>query len=366
MNPSLSPLYHRIVVKIGSNVLTRPDATLDVTRLSHIVDQVAQLHAAGVEVIVVSSGAVASGRSELRGRLVNPDIDEVSARQLFSAVGQAKLINRYYELFRDHNLVCGQVLTTKENFATRRHYLNQRHCMLTMLRQGVVPVVNENDTVSVTELMFTDNDELSGLIASMMDADALIILSNIDGIYTGDPALPDSRLITTVPLDSDLTAGISTKRSSAGRGGMTTKYRIARRVASEGIPVVIANGKRQDILTRVVTDPDALCTRFEAAGERASSVKKWIAHSDIFAQGTVRVNAGAAEALRQSEGVSLLPVGVTHVDGDFAEGDIVLVVDPDNRTVAWGRTTADSAAARSAIGLAGQPPLIHADYIFVP
>lgn len=366
MTPEPSPLYRRIVVKIGSNVLTRPDGTLDVTQLSHLVDQVAQLHQRGVEVIVVSSGAVASGRSELRGRLIDPNIDEVSARQLFSAVGQAKLINRYYELFREHALACGQVLTTKENFATRRHYLNQRHCMLTMLRQGVVPVVNENDTVSVTELMFTDNDELSGLIATMMDADALIILSNVDGIYTGDPRLPDSRLISRVPLDSDLTAGISTARSSAGRGGMTTKYRIARRVASEGIAVVIANGKRQGILTQVVTDPDALCTRFDAAAERASSVKKWIAHSDIFAQGTVHVNAGAAEALRQSEGVSLLPVGVTAIDGDFADGDIVLVLDPDGATVAWGRATMTASAARTVIGQPAHQPLIHADYIFVP
>ena len=164
----------RIAVKIGSNVLTRRDGTLDVTRMSALVDQVAELHKAGVEIILVSSGAVASGRSEIHPA---KKLDSVDQRQLFSAVGQAKLINRYYELFREHNIACGQVLTTKENFSTRRQYLTQKQCMEVMLENKVIPIVNENDTISVTELMFTDNDELSGLVAAMMQAEALIILS---------------------------------------------------------------------------------------------------------------------------------------------------------------------------------------------
>ena len=158
--------FTRIAVKVGSNVLTRRDGTLDVTRMSALVDQIAELHKTGVEVILISSGAVASGRSEIR---TIKKLDSVDQRQLFSAVGQAKLINRYYELFRDHAIPVGQVLTTKESFGTRRHYLNQKNCMTVMLENGVIPIVNENDTISVTELMFTDNDELSGLIASMMD-----------------------------------------------------------------------------------------------------------------------------------------------------------------------------------------------------
>jgi len=185
----------RIAVKIGSNVLTRRDGTLDVTRMSALVDQVAELHKAGVEVILVSSGAVASGRSEIHP---TKKLDSVDQRQLFSAVGQAKLINRYYELFREHGIPVGQVLTMKENFATRRHYLNQKNCMTVMLENGVIPIVNENDTISVSELMFTDNDELSGLIASMMDVQALIILSNIDGIYNGSPADPSSEVIREI------------------------------------------------------------------------------------------------------------------------------------------------------------------------
>ena len=235
--------FKRITVKIGSNVLTRSDGTLDVTRMSAIVDQVAELYRAGIEVILVSSGAVASGRSELKN-LTQRRMDSVDQRQLFSAVGQAKLINRYYELFRDHNIAVGQVLTMKENFATRRHYLNQRNCMMVMLDNGVIPIVNENDTVSVTELMFTDNDELSGLIASMMDSQALVILSNVDGIYSGTPGSPGAEVIAEVEPDRDLSEYISTEKSGFGRGGMITKCGIARKVADEGIEVIIAKARQ--------------------------------------------------------------------------------------------------------------------------
>ena len=207
----------RIVIKIGSNVLTRADGMLDITRMSSIVDQVAELRRAGIEVILVSSGAVASGRGELRDMVDSSRLDDLSARQLFSAVGQAKLINRYYEFFREHGIHCGQVLATKENFARRVNYLNQQHCMSAMLAAGVIPIVNENDTVSLTELMFTDNDELSGLIATMMSADRLIILSNIDGLYTGDPADPASRLIARVEPGDDPSEHIATSKKSLGR-----------------------------------------------------------------------------------------------------------------------------------------------------
>ena len=201
--------FKRIVVKVGSNVLTRKDGTLDVTRMSALVDQVAELRQMGMEVILVSSGAVASGRSEVQSL---KKLDSVEQRQLFSAVGQAKLINRYYELFREHHIAVGQVLTTKENFGTRRHYLNQKRCMSVMLENRVIPIVNENDTISVTELMFTDNDELSGLVASMMDMQALIILSNIDGIYNGSPSDPGAEVIRQVEPGKDLTDYIQTEK----------------------------------------------------------------------------------------------------------------------------------------------------------
>ena len=247
----------RIAVKIGSNVLTRRDGTLDFTRMSALVDQVADLRHAGIEVVLISSGAVASGRSELH--LPTSEVshmDSVEQRQLFSAVGQAKLMGRYVELFRDHDIHVGQVLTMKESFSTPEQYQNQRACMMTMLEHGVLPIVNENDTVAVTELMFTDNDELSGLVARMLQCQWLIILSNIDGIYNGDPKDPSSTIIREVEPDMNLDDFIQASRSSAGRGGMVSKYSTAREVSAEGIDVFIANGKRENILIQLLQTPD--------------------------------------------------------------------------------------------------------------
>lgn len=244
----------RIVVKIGSNALTRPDGRLDVTRMSALVDQIAWLRQKGHEVILVSSGAVACGRRELKN--VDHELDSVEQRQLFSAMGQAKLIGLYYDLFREYHIHVGQVLTMKENFRPGEQYENQRACMRVMLENGVLPIVNENDTVSVTELMFTDNDELSGLIAQMMEADTLILLSNIDGIYTGNPADPQSQLIKEVLPGTDLSDYIQTEKSSAGRGGMQSKYATATKIQQAGISVIIANGKRENVLVDLIEHPE--------------------------------------------------------------------------------------------------------------
>ena len=242
----------RIVVKVGSNVLTRKDGKLDVTRMSALVDQIAWLRQHDHEVILVSSGAMASGRGEIK---VDHLLDSVEQRQLFSAVGQVKLVGLYYDLFREFDIHIGQVLTMKENFEPGEQYQNQQACMKVMLENDVLPIVNENDTVSVTELMFTDNDELSGLIAQMMQADMLILLSNIDGIYTGHPDDPDATLIRCVEKGTDLQGYIQASKSTHGRGGMTSQYATAAALQQKGIKVVIANGKREDILIDLLTHP---------------------------------------------------------------------------------------------------------------
>ncbi len=355
--------FTKIAIKIGSNVLTRRDGTLDVTRMSALVDQVAELYKAGIEVIMISSGAVASGRSEIRP---SKRLDNVDQRQLFSAVGQAKLINRYYELFRDHGIAVGQVLTMKENFSTRRHYLNQRNCMMVMLENGVIPIVNENDTVSVTELMFTDNDELSGMIASMMDVQALIILSNIDGIYNGSPSAPDTQVIREVEPGKDLSDYIQTEKSGFGRGGMLTKTTIARKVADEGITVIIANGKKDNILVDLLQHPDTtVCTRFVPSQGEVSSVKKWIAHSEGFAKGELHLNEKAVDVLRGNKAVSVLPVGVVRIEGEFEKDDIVKIMNHEGMPVGVGRVAFDSKEARLMIGKHGQKPLVHYDYLYL-
>ncbi len=356
----------RIAVKIGSNVLTRPDGTLDVTRVSALVDQVCKLHKAGVEVVMISSGAVACGRGECRD-LDTSKLDNVSQRQLFSAIGQVKLINRYFDLFKDQGVKVGQVLTMKETFSTRRHYLNQRNCMMVMLEAGVIPIINENDTISITELMFTDNDELSGLIATMLDCDALVILSNIDGIYDGDPRNPDSRLIREVRKDEGVEEFIVAEKSGFGRGGMVTKHRVARKVSDEGVEVIIANGRRNDILTDLLLDknPATPCTRFIPSDNAASPMKRWIAHSEGFVKGVIKVNAQAAAAITSDHAASLLPVGVTAVDGEFDKDDLVKVVDNNGSTIGLGRVAYSSEYAREAMGKHGCKPMIHYDYLYI-
>ena len=356
--------FTKIAVKIGSNVLTRKDGTLDITRMSALVDQVAELHRHGVEVILISSGAVASGRSEVKA---NKKLDPVSARQLYSAVGQAKLINRYFELFREHKIACGQVLTTKENFGSRTHYLNQKHCMEVMLENKVIPIVNENDTISVTELMFTDNDELSGLIATMMGMDALIILSNIDGIYNGNPADPSSVVIREIDGGKeDLSEYVQTGKSSFGRGGMLTKCNIAQKVADEGITVIIANGKKENILPELLVKESAtVCTRFRPSAKPVSSVKKWIAHSEGFAKGEIHINKGAEEALLGPKATSILLVGVTRIAGDFEKDDIVKIINEAGIQIGVGCAGYDSREASGLIGKRDIKPLIHYDYLYI-
>jgi glutamate 5-kinase len=355
--------FKKIAVKIGSNVLTRADGTLDITRMSALVDQIAVLHKKGVEVVMISSGAVASGRSMLG---LNKKLDVVDQRQLYSAVGQAKLINHYWDLFRNHSITVGQVLTMKENFGSRRHYLNQRNCMQVMLDNKVIPIVNENDTVSVSELMFTDNDELSGLIASMMDMEALIILSNIDGIYNGSPTNPESKVIREIQKGQDISDFIQTTKSTFGRGGMGTKTTIARKIADEGIDVYIANGKTDNILLKLLDKKaDVICTRFVASTDEVSSVKKWIAHSQGFAKGEIHVNENAAKALNGEKAVSLLPIGAIKIVGDFEKDDIVKIIDHAGHSLGIGKAQYDSTKSRELLGKKNQKPLVHCDYMYL-
>lgn len=350
----------RIVIKVGSNVLTRADGKLNITRMSAIVDQIATLRRDGYEIILVSSGSVASGKGILK---VNKDLGSVEQRQLYSAVGQAKLISLYYTLFREQRFHIGQVLTMKESFATRREYLNQRACMEVMLSNGVIPIINENDTISVTELMFTDNDELSGLVASILNADTLIILSNVDGIYQD---VQKKNIISSVRFDDDLSQYIQSSKSSFGRGGMMTKCSIAQKAAEEGIRVIIANGNKDNILLDLINNPEQTPhTTFEPNQDGVSNVKKWIAHSDGFAKGEVIINKAAQAAIAGKEANSLLLVGVVRVEGDFEEGDIIHIYNEEGDKIGLGKTAYSSQDARASIGKHNLKPLIRYEYLYI-
>ena len=236
-----------------------------------------------------------------------------------------------------------------------------------MLAAGVIPIVNENDTISLTELMFTDNDELSGMVATMMDARLLIILSDVDGIFTGDPSDPGSKLITEIAPGSDNAEQfILNTKSSRGRGGMRTKYAIARKLALEGIPVAIACGKRDGILGAIASGSrDLPYTIFKASDKPISGIKMWIAHSGGFAKGSVTVNAGAAEALLGGRATSLLPVGITAVEGDFEKDDIVKILAPDGRCIAVGKANCASDTARKNMGHKRSKEFVHYDYLYI-
>ncbi len=356
--------YKKITVKIGSNVLAKADGTLNVSRIAHLVDQIAFLHKSGVEVVVVSSGAVAAGKAILR---ILKKTDLVSQRQLWAALGQVKLITRYSDFFNEHNVVCAQVLTTKESFSGRTHYLNMKNCFTTLLENRVVPIVNENDTISVNELMFTDNDELSGLIASMVNSEALILLSNVDGVFNAHPSNKNAKLIQQITNgDNEPEHSISSEQSDFGRGGMLTKFRIAQKVARNGIGVHVANGTKENVLIDLLDVKEELKhTFFVPNPKQNSGVKKWIAYSDGFAKGAVVINEGALNALNSEKAVSLLPVGVENIISEFAKGDLIKIKDESGNVVGIGKAQFSSDKFKTEKKSEKQRPLIHYDYLYL-
>lgn len=356
-------IYKRVAVKVGSNVLASSDGNLDYQRIAHLVEQIIALKQAGTEVVLISSGAVAAGKTVLP---VQNKIDTISARQLWSAIGQAKLMNLYTNYFQEQEMVCAQVLTTKENFSDRRHYLNMKNCISTMLENNVIPIVNENDTISVTELMFTDNDELSGLISSMMDCEALIILSNVDGIYNGIPGTEGASVIRSIKAsDRSFESFISAQKSGFGRGGMHTKYSIARKIAKEGTQVYIANGTRDEIILDIVKGIEVVSTKFIPNGKKLKSSKKWLAHSSSFAKGVAVVNEGAKEALSNVDANSLLLIGIIEIIGFFKKGDIVRIQDENGNFLGLGKSQYNSEDAIKLIGEKAKKPFVYYDYLYL-
>ena len=357
------PNFNRIAIKVGSNVITQSDGSLNDSRILRLVEDIAILYKQGIEVVLISSGAVAAGRSE-----VSPSkkTNIVAAKQIWAAIGQVKLMSSYQFLFGKYGIQAGQLLATKESFRDRIHYLNMKNCISAMLENRVLPIVNENDTISINELMFTDNDELSGLISSMMDCKSLIILSNVDGVYNGIPGDKDTELITRIDENSeDLEKYISASKSGFGRGGMFTKCNIARKIASQGVDVFIANGTRDSIISDIINRKDIPYTHFIASSKMETGVKKWLSHSDTFAKGAVVINAGAKEALLDEKATSLLMIGIIKVDGFFKSGDIVRIVDEEGNNIGLGKAKYDSKKTEQNLGKKLSKPFIHYDYLVI-
>lgn len=354
-------LVKRVLVKIGSNVLTLSSGLPDEKRIAHIVEQVIELKNSGCEVILVSSGAVAAGRSVVKD---TESLDRISRRQVLAATGQIELMKIYSNLFQEHNFSCAQVLVTKESFRTRGHYLNIKNCLEGLLKCEVIPIINENDVVSITGLMFTDNDELSGLVASMLSVESLFLLSNVDGIFTAHPSEPGAKLITEyIDKEVDLEDAVSDVKSEFGRGGMLTKAKTAKKIARLGIDVYIGNGTKDNVIRSILAKETG--TFFKADPRETSNVKKWLSHSADFSEASIMVNDGAKEALFSTKATSLLPIGVIKIKGTFKKGDVINIVDRKNKSIGLGKVSCNSDKANEIIGEHDHFPLVHYNYLIL-
>ena len=356
------PLYRKVVVKVGTNVITNDKGELDLNILDQLVSQIAELRRLGVEVLLVSSGAVGAGLSLVR---LPSELSPIASRQVLSSTGQIRLINTYAELFEKCGLTIAQILVTKSDFRDRIHYLNIRTCLASLLEQKIIPVINENDAVSVTELMFTDNDELSGMIASMMQVDAHIILSHVDGLFDMSLGEKNPGVISNIDIATEhFHQYIKPGKSEFGRGGMLTKCHIAHKLARFGITVHIANGQTPGILLDILGGK-TVGTRFTPQ-KPVHGRKRWIAHSEGLEKGAVIINGGAETALRSPERAnSLLPVGIVSVIGTFFKGDIIKVCSENKEAIGYGMAQYGSEKTKELLGRKGEKPLIHYDYLYL-
>ena len=357
-------MSQRIVVKIGSQVLCEASGALNREVMENLAGQIGGLAAQGHQLLLVSSGAVAAG-SGVAGSRLQRIADPVARKQVLAATGQVRLMESWRALFERQGLPVAQILTSKSDFQTRRHYLNMRGCIEALLTAGFVPIVNENDVVAITELMFTDNDELAGLLAGMVNADLLCLLSTVPGVFDGDPDDPATQCIETWDAALHQLEDIVQRGTSAlGRGGMHSKLAIALKTAKLGTEVVIADGADPDVLVKVVGAQSA-GTRFPAQGV-ASSAKRWLASADGHATGWVTINAGAETALLdRSRLASLLPVGIESIDGRFSSGDVIQIRNAAGQVLGCGRARYGHEEARQLMGKRGQKPLVHYDYLYL-
>lgn len=336
----------RAVVKVGSNVLTADDG-LNLKAMRSIARQICKLIDNGLEVILVSSGAMASGVKKI-GLVKRPD--ELPKRQAVAAIGQAGLMMEYEKAFGRYNQKVAQILLTSEDLASRKRYLNARNTLNTLLSWQVVPIVNENDTVWIEEIKLGDNDNLAAMITLLMDADVLVNLTDIDGLYTQDPrAYPQAELITTVSRITKETERFAGDIPGAlGTGGMISKIKAARKVNSAGVPMVIARGDKPDILIKLF-DGQKHGTYFVPKTQRLASRKCWIAFS-LKPQGVLKIDDGAATALLRN-GKSLLPSGILEVTSDFGVGAPVEFVDRHNEVLGIGLVNYSSSEIKRIMGL---------------
>mgnify|MGYP001036444814 CR=1 FL=1 len=363
----------RWVIKIGSAMVTGNGAGLDLSAIDRWAEQIAAMRAEGREVVIVTSGAVAEGMARLGWPERPSALPELQAA---AAVGQMGLVQAYADVLLRHGIHTAQILLTHDDLSNRQRYLNARSTLRTLLDLGVVPVVNENDTVATDEIRFGDNDTLAALVANLVEADVLVILTDQLGLFDADPRKnPSARLLTEVTAgDPVLETMASPEGGRLGRGGMYTKVMAAKRAAQSGAATVVASGATPHVLLQLAAGTSGVGTVFQPAQTRLAARKQWLA-GQLRARGTVRVDTGAAAALRQG-GRSLLPIGVLEVSGEFTRGDLVRIVDEAGMDLGrglinYGSTHAKrlcrqpSNAIAELLGFAEEDELIHRDNLIL-
>lgn len=324
--------WDRIVVKVGTSTLTHATGKLDLKQIEKLVRELADLMNQGKEIVLVTSGAVGAGLGRL-GFSKKPR--SLREKQAVAAVGQGILLHMYEKIFAEYGQIVAQILLTRDDFSERKRYLNIRHTFSQLMEYGVIPIVNENDTTAVDELKFGDNDSLAALVAGAIDADLLILLTDIEGLYDAHPKLyPDAKkidLIAEITPEIELLAGGA--GSYLGTGGMSTKIQAAKICTNSGIPMVIANGSKEGVLDEIIKG-EQIGTLFLPREEKLCGRKKWIAYGSALA-GKIVIDAGAADALIK-EGKSLLPIGIVEIKGNFEAGATVSVIDTQDIEIARG------------------------------
>ena len=335
----------RLVVKVGSALLTEPEG-LRTAQIEALARDLAAIHQRGIAVTLVSSGAIAAGRA----RLPIGDRPSIPERQAAAAVGQIHLMSAYEEIFAQYDIQVAQILLDAGDLASRHRYMNAAHAMETLHQHQILPIVNENDTVSIDELKFGDNDHLSAMVASLVRADLLVILSDVEGMFTANPAQQQEaeRIPLIRKIDAPLLARARGRGSRLSTGGMESKLKAARKAATAGIPTIITDGRRGGSLERVLDPKCDEGSLILPVGDRLGRRKHWIAFS-VKTRGSLHLDSGATLAVCE-KGRSLLPTGMTAVEGKFDAGDCVSLLDPEGREVARGLTSYGSGEAAAILG----------------
>jgi len=341
-----SKLPRRIVVKVGTSTLTDGRGRIDPKYIRKLVEQISRQVAAGLQCVLVTSGAIRAGSERLNLRARPRTMPE---KQAAAAVGQGLLLHTYSEIFAEAGITAAQVLLTRDDFIDRTRYLNARNTLNTLLGYKCVPIINENDTVAIEEIKFGDNDTLAALVASALNADLLILLSDVPGLCDRDPALPGCRIIPEVrTITPEIRAIAGGAESDSGTGGMRAKIEAAEIAVSSGVDMVVADGRRPSVIDETVRGKP-VGTRFLAGGSQLSSRKRWIAFSTPI-RGVITVNEGAKRMV-VGGGKSLLPAGIVDVSGHFKAGDLVAVADEDGHRVARGFANYGASEIRQIKGL---------------